>query len=144
MANNRMALFHSSGLSIVLAKRMGAGWYHGRLHKEDLADELNAFFDRVEALDNFFETQDKFVLALENNADNKALPEYNFNGEERILQTPDHFGSYRAVPCACGSSACQHWHVTNVAAVQGVRFTREQAEAVAGLLTAMAARDAGA
>ena len=43
-------------------------------------------------------------------------------------------GPYRAEPCGCGYSACKAWHVWSVTAVQGVRFTREQAEAVAELL----------
>jgi hypothetical protein len=44
---------------------------------------------------------------------------------------------FRAVKCACGHRACQDWHVSFVASVQGVRFTQEQAELVAMLLTMM-------
>lgn len=144
MANNRMALFHSSGASVVLAKRMGSGWYVGSLDKSSLHNRLNEFFNALEESYDFIETQDNFLLALEDNSQNKALPEYHFDGDQRVLLAPDHLGPYRAVHCGCGSKACQYWHVTNVANVQGVSFTREQAEAVAGLLTAMAAKEAGA
>lgn len=41
---------------------------------------------------------------------------------------------YMAVPCGCGHRACTDWHVSMVANVQGVRFTRQQAELVAALL----------
>jgi hypothetical protein len=44
-------------------------------------------------------------------------------------------GPYRAIPCPCGHPACTSWMVEPVAAVQGVSFTREQAEAVARLLS---------
>ena len=43
-------------------------------------------------------------------------------------------GPYRAEPCGCGHSACKSWHVWPVAAIVGVCFTREQAEAVTELL----------
>lgn len=46
-------------------------------------------------------------------------------------------GPYRAIPCPCGHRACSSWMVDPVAAVQGVRFTQEQAEAVAALLGAI-------
>jgi hypothetical protein len=50
--------------------------------------------------------------------------------------------TYRASRCPCGHRTCEDWHVTWAAAVQGVHFTREQAEAVAALLNEMeAARD---
>lgn len=42
--------------------------------------------------------------------------------------------TYRAIPCACGDSICKDWHVSNVAEVQGVKFNKIQAEAVAALL----------
>lgn len=44
-------------------------------------------------------------------------------------------GPYRAVKCPCGHVACKAWMVEPVAAVQGVSFTREQAEFVAAALT---------
>ena len=44
---------------------------------------------------------------------------------------------YEPVPCACG--VCSHWHVTDVAEVQGVSFTEEQAVAVADMLNKMRA-----
>jgi hypothetical protein len=44
---------------------------------------------------------------------------------------------YYAEPCGCQYKNCPHWHVTNVADVQGVAFTKEQAEAVADLLNKM-------
>jgi len=43
---------------------------------------------------------------------------------------------YRAMPCPCGHKTCRAWMVNPVAAVQGVSFTRDQAEAVAAFLTA--------
>jgi hypothetical protein len=48
--------------------------------------------------------------------------------------------TYSAVPCACGHTSCKDWHVSNVADIQGVRFTKEQAEAVANLLNHKPAR----
>lgn len=41
---------------------------------------------------------------------------------------------YYAKPCGCDHKSCKHWHVSNVADVQGVAFTKDQAEAVAMLL----------
>lgn len=41
---------------------------------------------------------------------------------------------YLAVRCLCDHPNCKDWHVEPVAAIQGVSFTREQAEAVAMLL----------
>jgi len=38
---------------------------------------------------------------------------------------------FRAMKCPCGHKACTSWFVDPVAAVQCVRFTKEQAEAVA-------------
>lgn len=49
--------------------------------------------------------------------------------------------TYRAEPCPCGHSTCKHWHVSPVAAFQGVGFTEEQAQAVAALLNAMERRE---
>lgn len=45
---------------------------------------------------------------------------------------------FRVKPCPCG---CQDYHVHPVAAVQGVSFTKEQAEAVAKLLEFLVTRD---
>jgi hypothetical protein len=44
---------------------------------------------------------------------------------------------YRAVRCNCGHKSCSDWHVSVVADVHGVSFTREEAEEVAKLLNAM-------
>lgn len=44
---------------------------------------------------------------------------------------------YRAIPCGCGWPKCKDWHVWPVAAVQCVKFTKEQAMAVAALLNKM-------
>lgn len=41
---------------------------------------------------------------------------------------------YRAIPCSCGHHTCRDWHITEVAQIQGVHFTREAAEAVADFL----------
>jgi hypothetical protein len=41
---------------------------------------------------------------------------------------------YTATPCPCRSKACKDWHIEPVAAIQGVSFTKEQAEAVVELL----------
>lgn len=40
----------------------------------------------------------------------------------------------QAKPCPCGHSFCKDWHVEPQAAVQGVGFTKLEAEAVAFLL----------
>lgn len=45
--------------------------------------------------------------------------------------------SYLAQPCKCSWPNCKDWHVSAVAAMQGVCFTKEQAEAVAELLNLM-------
>lgn len=45
---------------------------------------------------------------------------------------------YHAVPCGCRYAKCPDWHVTNVAATQGVHFTKRQAQRVAKLLNEMA------
>lgn len=42
-----------------------------------------------------------------------------------------------AMKCPCGHRACKAWMVAPQAAVQGVRFTQEEAEAVAKLLDEM-------
>lgn len=44
---------------------------------------------------------------------------------------------YTVSPCPCGHPACKDWHVSPVAALQGVKFTERQARAVAGLLNQM-------
>jgi hypothetical protein len=41
---------------------------------------------------------------------------------------------YRAIKCPCGHPSCTSWMVEPVAAVQGVSFTKELAEAVAEFL----------
>lgn len=58
--------------------------------------------------------------------------------------------TYKAVPCGCEERfkpkpnwKCKDWHVTNVAHVQGVNFTRKQAIAVARLLNEMAKSERG-
>jgi len=45
--------------------------------------------------------------------------------------------TYRATQCPCGHASCHDWHVWPVAMLQGVHFTKEQAEAVAKLLNDM-------
>lgn len=45
--------------------------------------------------------------------------------------------TYRAIPCACGHPTCPDWHVSGVADVQCVKFTKEQAEEVAAALNVM-------
>ncbi len=45
--------------------------------------------------------------------------------------------TYRAIPCPCGNARCTAWLVEDVADLQGVRFTRFQAEAVAALLNGL-------
>lgn len=44
--------------------------------------------------------------------------------------------TYVARPCPCGHRVCKDWHVWPVAAIQGVHFTKQQAEAVAAYLNA--------
>lgn len=48
---------------------------------------------------------------------------------------------FKAEPCACGHASCRDWHVRGIAAVAGVKFTKEQAEAVAKLLEFLETRD---
>lgn len=45
----------------------------------------------------------------------------------------------RAVKCSCGHKSCDAWHVSPHADLQGNRFTKEEAEAVANLLNQMTA-----
>lgn len=47
------------------------------------------------------------------------------------------YKEYRAIPCACGHKGCSAWHVWPLADVQGVRFTKNQAENVAEMLNDM-------
>lgn len=42
--------------------------------------------------------------------------------------------NYKAIPCPCGYQVCKFWMVSGVAAVQGVSFTKSQAELVAYVL----------
>lgn len=49
---------------------------------------------------------------------------------------------YRATPCPCGHKTCKSWHVEPVAAMQGVNFMQDQAEAVAELLNGNDLREA--
>lgn len=42
--------------------------------------------------------------------------------------------NYRAEPCPCRHETCPDWHVSGVAAMQGVCFTQEQAKLVADVL----------
>lgn len=51
---------------------------------------------------------------------------------KRTTKSPE--GPYRAEPCGCPYLHCSDWHVYPVAAVQGVCFTKKQAEAVAAFL----------
>ncbi len=44
---------------------------------------------------------------------------------------------YTISKCPCGNRVCKNWHVDPVAAIQGVKFTEEQARAVADLLNKM-------
>lgn len=48
---------------------------------------------------------------------------------------------YRAILCPCKHPACNNWLVAPVADIQGVCFTKEQAEAVAKLLNKMEKAD---
>lgn len=46
---------------------------------------------------------------------------------------------YTIERCPCGDPACENWHVHPIAARQGVKFKREQAQAVADLLNKLEA-----
>lgn len=46
---------------------------------------------------------------------------------------------YTVTKCRCGHPVCKDYHVWPVAALQGVKFTEDQANAVAKLLNAMEA-----
>ena len=41
---------------------------------------------------------------------------------------------FYAKQCQCGHKSCKNWHVSSVADVQGVSFTKDQAELVASVL----------
>lgn len=45
--------------------------------------------------------------------------------------------AYFAKPCGCGHKSCKNWHVSGVADVQGVGFTKDQAELVSMVLNLM-------
>lgn len=51
--------------------------------------------------------------------------------------TDEHRETYTASPCPCGHRLCGNWHVSPVAAVQGVGFTEKQARIVASVLIAV-------
>lgn len=42
--------------------------------------------------------------------------------------------TYRAIKCACGHPLCKDWHVSDVADIQGVKFTQAQAELIVRVL----------
>lgn len=44
---------------------------------------------------------------------------------------------YRAIRCPCSASSCSNWLVEPAADIQGVKFTRFQATAVAALLNGL-------
>jgi hypothetical protein len=44
---------------------------------------------------------------------------------------------YSISRCPCGDKTCEDWHVDPVAAVQGVKFTEQQAQYVAASLNAL-------
>lgn len=48
---------------------------------------------------------------------------------------------YSIRPCPCGHKSCSDWHVWPAAALQGVKFTKNQAEAVVALLNVMEAAE---
>jgi hypothetical protein len=50
--------------------------------------------------------------------------------------------AYYARPCGCSYAKCSDWHVSNVADVQGVHFTKRQARKVAKVLNEMEGRRA--
>lgn len=66
MANNRMYLVHRpSGKSIMLGKRMGAGWYQAPTR-----ERMEEFFDGAEAhwhASGWDASQDDFMLVMEDN-----------------------------------------------------------------------------
>lgn len=51
------------------------------------------------------------------------------------MRTTD-YGPYQVSRCPCGHPSCNDWHVSPVAALQGVKFTEGQAHAVARFLQA--------
>lgn len=52
-------------------------------------------------------------------------------------------GPYYAYPCQCTHRTCKNWHVANVADMQSVSFTREQAILVADVLNVVEGAAAG-
>lgn len=44
---------------------------------------------------------------------------------------------YTIAKCPCGDAVCTNWYVYPIAAIQGVKFTQEQAQACADLLNKM-------
>lgn len=47
--------------------------------------------------------------------------------------------TYTASPCPCGHTACKAWHVSPVAAIQGVQFDEAEARDTAAFLNLRAA-----
>ena|SRR5215472_5463641 len=56
---------------------------------------------------------------------NRSLPPVSFKADVPGGE------KFRAIPCPCGHPACKSWMVDPVAAIQGVSFTQEEAEAIA-------------
>ena len=81
MANNRMFLVHRpTGLSIMLGKRMGWGWYAC-----PKGEKIQSFFEHLS--DELSEPrQDDFILALEDCRESLChqVVEYLYNGEGKF------------------------------------------------------------
>ena len=77
MANNRMWLIHKpSQLGVLLAKRMGIGWYDA-----PSGERLNRFYDYLEA-EFGFEGQDDFVLAMEDCKESSCFDNWKYTDEK--------------------------------------------------------------
>ena len=76
MANNRMFLIHKpSKIGIYFGKRMAAGWYDA-----PEKDYIERYYDYLE--DNFFDTRDDLILAMEDCTDSTCFEDWNYTGEK--------------------------------------------------------------
>jgi len=74
MANNRMWLIHRpTKLGIMLGKRLGFGWY-----KPPETKELERFYEYLEKNMDSEQSQDDFVLAMEDCSNNSCFDNWDY------------------------------------------------------------------
>ncbi|MBL4680848.1 MAG: hypothetical protein JKY88_09015 [Pseudomonadales bacterium] len=75
MANNRMFLIHKpSRIGAYIGKRMARGWYD-----PPEQEYIQKFYDYLE--DNYFDSRDDLVLAMEDATDSTCFDGWNYTGE---------------------------------------------------------------